>query len=215
MDKNQQPPEQIPPEQIPPDTSAEANQTEKSHSFVPTRTIYLIVVLVIITTGLIIFALRLHTSSVAPVAPTPTPKFLMAHTQLSLSPDTATPSSVDVKINTTSNTVSGVQIELAYDPTVIQNVQVKQGTFFPQAMPLINNIDKTNGRISYALVIPINTNGVKGTGTVAIITYTKVLGVNKNIVLTFLPKTKVTQLGILDSVLDTTTNLTISATGSN
>jgi hypothetical protein len=200
-----------------PPTPPEVPSTPKSvnidpadkQSLLPQRTMMLIGILAFVTVTLILVAVKLQHSHSMILLPTPTPKISMAHTTLTLMQETATPSSIDVIINTTSNKASAVQIELAYDPMVITNVSVKQGVFFPQATPLLNIVDTKNGRVSYAVAIPINGDGIGGTGTVATINYQKISGVTKDIIFTFLPKTKVTQLGILDSILEKTTNLTI------
>lgn len=198
------------PPEVPP-TPQPVQPDHTTQQMLPQRTIMLIGILALVVVTLVLVALRIQQHTAKPVVPTPTPKISMAHTLLGLSQETATPSSVDITINTTSNKASAVQVEIAYDTTAITNVKVTQGTFFPQAAPLLNLVDTKNGRISYALAIPTNTDGVAGTGVVATISYQKIPGVTKDIVFTFLPKTKVTQLGILDSVLDKTTNVTIPA----
>lgn len=215
----QQPPQQpiapppTPPE-VPPTPQPMQEPPAMQQSLLPKRTLILIGALAVLVVTLILIALKTQQRPQTVQAPTPTPKISMAHTILSLVAETATPSSEDITIDTTTNTVSAVQVEIAYDPTVIRNVKVTQGTFFPQATPLINLIDTKNGRISYALAIPATTEGIQGKGVVATISYQKIPGVTKDITLTFLPKTKVTQIGILDSVLEKANDGTIPGTAS-
>lgn len=186
----------------------------------PKKTIGLLASLIVITAVLLIAAL--NSKSTAPVnSPDQTDKTVqqptkanVAHSVLSLSPnpaylDSANKGSIDVMINTDTNEVTAVQLELQYDPKAITNVQVQVGDFFSDPISLINTNDKTSGRITYALGISPAQQPVKGEGVVAKVTFTKVASSTlAETELALLPSSLVTSSGIDDSVLK-------SATGAN
>lgn len=178
------------------------------------RTLLLILVLIAITGGLLYLALRqqTNTQTVAVLPPTPTPS--PAHSTLWLvqEPQSSTSASqiVDVDINGFSNSPSGAQINLSYDPNLLSNVVVKSGTYFNNPAILLNNVDSTNGRITFVLAIQPQGNPATGSGVLATISYTILPTSNPTTTLSFLPKTEITQLGILGSVLKNSSNLTIS-----
>lgn len=191
------------------------------------RTIALIVVLLIITIALVGVALFPRTQQPAnnqqqeqpTTQASPTP---VAFTTIALSPNplvittTASPSSViEATINTTSNTVTAVQLELEYDPEIISVVSVENGTFFSNPVELLNSIDNTNGRITYALGVAPGANGVQGTGVVARITVRPVSFVTQQTQIQLLPKTLVTQEGVTNSVLQSATGTTVSIQGNS
>jgi len=182
------------------------------------RTIILIVALAILTAVLLFVALKplQKPASKTSLAPTPTPS--QAHSVLSMQLDStanasqaALPTkSVDVQIDTSANKVEGVQFDISYDPTVLTNVTVTPGTFFPKALVLLNQVDSKNGKIHYALGIQPTDKPQTGVGTVAVISFVMVptqTGVTTK--LSFLPKTQVVQQGTLGSVLEKSTDITI------
>lgn len=116
-------------------------------------------------------------------------------------------SAVDVNIDTGVDYISGVQLKIQYDPNVLSNVKVAPGTFFPNGTVLQNDIDTTNGILSYAFVINPGMKGIKGRGQVVTISYTAAPQTATDMV--FLPDTKVTSFGINSSVLSTVTNVTV------
>lgn len=185
------------------------------------KTIGLIVGLLITTVVLLFVALSAKppvspqtTTVTQETGPTPTP---VAHTMLTLSPDTVQigangSGSVEVMIDTGENQVTAVQLELSYDPAVLRNVVVTPGDFLPTPITLINNNDRDNGRISFALGIPPSQDPVTGAGTVATIRFTRVSRVPTGITdteLELLPKTLVTAQGISTSVLKSATGATV------
>jgi len=109
---------------------------------------------------------------------------------LSLLPNplTATASSsasVDVVLKT-QEIPNLVQLEIAYDPTAIYNVSIIPGGYFSNPQVLLNNIDVTTGRISYALKgDSVNPN----INTVATINFNSLnYGLQKETEISFLPK---------------------------
>lgn len=171
------------------------------------RTIILIVVLLLVTAGLLAIAL-------APKkAPTPeksapgtgaTPDY--AHSVLSIAQPVLTPAgtySSSVSIDTGSNQVTGVQLELSFDPTKLQIVDIKPSTFFPTAAELgVKKIDNVNGTISYALIAGIGKAGVSGSGDVAVITFRQIGKTGDTAELKFEAKSLVTAAERAESVMD-------------
>jgi len=174
------------------------------------RTIILIALLVIVSAALLYTAAFQNKKQSDQMQPMVTP-VVVAHTVLSLIPETTAQNSVDININSMGDNVTAVQAELVYDPMVIRNVRITQGTFFPTPIVLFNQIDPKAGRISYAIGIHPLDQPQKGLGTVATIAYDKVYGAKGSVTLTFLPKTKVTAEGVAQSVLKTANSLTITA----
>lgn len=140
---------------------------------------------------------------------TPTPEF--AQTTLLLSPNPVYPNNtgstsattVNVEIDTGTNEVSAVQLEIQYDPSVLTNMRVTPGDFFPTPNVLpIGGVDQRNGRITYAIGPANIRQSQKGTGTVAVLHFTPrtVAGVTESEI-TLLESSLVTQLGQAKSVL--------------
>ncbi|MEN9407919.1 MAG: Cohesin domain [Candidatus Parcubacteria bacterium] len=190
----------------------------------PKRTLALIVGLIILTIVLLFAATKTTqeqktqiapTPTIATASPTPTPP---AYTTLELSPNPASigptgSGKVDVLINTNQNTVSGVQIELSYDPKALRNIIVTPGTFFqkPLMFPEWNKIDQETGRVSHAQVLLPSQEPIKGKGIFATITFSRVVGSGlSQTELKFMPKTTVTQFGISPSVLKSSTGAIIN-----
>lgn len=109
--------------------------------------------------------------------------------------------SVEIIVNAGKGTISGVQLQIAYDPQILTKVSIEKGTFFTNAIELGKQRGENNGMINYAIAILPKEKPQGGKGVVARITYTPVLGIASNARLTFLPGTKVTAEGIDESVL--------------
>lgn len=177
------------------------------------RTLALIIILVVITGVLVALAVTPEKKPVSPpaaIVPTPTSA---AQTALAFSPNPltiASPSAtVDVVVDTQTNPVTAVQLELSYDPKVITSIDIKPGSFFTNPAELLKTIDAKEGKISYALGILPSDNPQKGQGVVATITLRTNLKVGQSTQIAFLPKTLVTASGITTSVLKSASNLTI------
>jgi hypothetical protein len=104
-----------------------------------------------------------------------------AQSILTLSPNPASLDSngngtINVDIQTNSNEVTAIQLELQYDPKAVKEVNVKASRFFSKPIELMKKIDKQKGRITYMLGISPTQQPVKGNGVVAEITFTKVPG---------------------------------------
>lgn len=184
------------------------------------RTVLLIGILIVTATLLLIYAVASHPSKKRepeiklPLTVSPGP---INDTILSFSPDyvmlsTSEAASIDIKIDTGRNQITGVQVELAYDPEVFTDIKIEPGTFFPQANVLLNNNDKKSGRYSYALVLPPTTPPLTGSGTVAKVSLKKFANVSNTqspTALTILPKSLVSAIGVEGSVLRETKSATI------
>ncbi len=175
------------------------------------RTLILILALGAITLFFLFLALRPQFKNKnvtqAPVSPTPTPTpYAQSVLSLVAVQPTGTPIpntlTYDVNINSNINTVNAVQLELAFDPKILSNLVIKPGPFFKAPVELIKNINYQTGRVSYALGIQPTDYGVKGIGTVAVISfqYTSI-GAPSSTTITFLPKTLVASEGVTQSTL--------------
>lgn len=184
---------------------------ETKSGWMPKRTFLLIALLVIVTACLLALAL-LQNVKPQPVAK-PTATLNYAQTNLSLStPVAATPSGYTTNVQiSTKNKVTATQLEIAYDPKVLTNVDVKPGTFFTTPTILLKKVDLINGRITYVLGIGLGQTAVTGNGTVATVSFTRLAttAATKSPI-NFEPKTAVTAVGYAQSVLKQTTGVLFS-----
>jgi hypothetical protein len=158
------------------------------------QTPLLILLLTILTGFLVIIA-------IAPKRPTLTPPpsekqeiVTPAETILSFesaSLPTAAVQSVNVVADSGTNKITGVQLELSFDPKLISGVTVTSGNLIPEPVELLNKVDATNGRITYVIGVPIGGSGVQGKGTVATISYNEIGAKGTLSEIKFLPKTLV------------------------
>lgn len=117
--------------------------------------------------------------------------------------------SINIVIDTGTNAVTAVQLELSYDPAVIQSIDIAPGTFFPDAIVFLKNINTTTGKISYVLAISPTGKAKMGNGAVATINFTTNPAGGGQTQITFTQKTLVTAEGVQTSVLKTSTPGTI------
>ncbi len=194
----------------------------------PRKTLALISGLVLITFILFVIALKSTKTAPPPASmtpplenqaisvPTATP-LVPVHSVLSLSPNPVSVApgqsgSVAVNIDTSDNEVTAVQLEIAYDPNVVSNVQVVPGALFTNPVVLINKNSVKEGRFTYAFGITPNHTPIQGNGTAATITF-KVLNKPGEVSqMTLLPTTLVTARGISNSVLKSATGTLVQIT---
>lgn len=177
------------------------------------RTLGLIIFLIAITAGLIYLAIYpkppTQVPSVIKTTPTPAPQ-----TSLIITPNLLTVSSssgsLAVDIDTKQNNITGVQLELSFDPKVITKVKLTPGSFFPNPVKLIDNVDYKNGRITYVLAITPTDNPVAGKGTMATIDFTGDFQLSQTTKIDLLPKTLITAKGAQGSVLKEAVGATIN-----
>lgn len=176
------------------------------------KTLALIVGLVILTAVLLIIALQTNNrqaptptdDQTAQATPTPPAESVLTITPdvIDLTSGATGQQSVNVELDTGTNQVTAVQLELGYDPSVIRNVTVTPGTFFTSPTILLNNNDTTEGRISYAIGIAPAQDPRSGSGTVATISFTVVPSATvTETEISLLPRSLVTARGVGPSVL--------------
>lgn len=176
----------------------------------PKRTLYLIIVLFLVALGLMFIAQATpYPSTPQPnIVTIPTPSVaqtVLLFDEIAMSTTSAKPSySIPIIIQTGKNLVTAVQLELSYDPEIITNVSIQQGAFFPKPVVLLNNIDKENGRISYALGISPEDSGKRGEDILATLTFKTNVSSPTATTISFLPKTLVTAEDVEQSVLKST-----------
>lgn len=181
-----------------------------------TRVLLLIITFAVLITVGLFFILTTprennkKTQKKAVVSPTP-----IASTLLSFAPsdDTFDGSgniTLNVEIDTGYNQVTGVQLELGYDPEVINILDIEPGPFLPSAVELLNN-QEIAGRHSYMIGLPPSQNPVNGKGIVAkIVLQRNPAPTQKNqTTLSIMPKSLVTSLGIEGSVLKQADSITL------
>lgn len=198
----------------------------------PKRTIALITIIAIIAILLVIAAfIQLTkdtpegTSTVNTTPPQQNIDGDIKRASLSFNPSTAsasfTPSRVEIVADTGGLEVTGVQLELEYDPTKLSNVQIFPVTannlFGTGSQVLIQELRPEVGRISYAVVINPTADEVKGIGSIIGLSFSAVPGASGETEIKFLEKSLVTIFGTTESALKGTVPLTVtlnSATGS-
>ena len=165
------------------------------------KTILLICVLVLIYLGF--YSLhKMYTQKPPPVPAKildkniPSPGIL-TQCALSITPNsikavTGKPSSVNVIIGSDGGYPTSIQLELAYDPKILTDISMTPGNFFPNPNVLINELDESTGRISYAIENLPQEKAAKQGGIIAVMTFTPRSGTTaKETQITFLPKTTV------------------------
>lgn len=120
----------------------------------------------------------------------------------SYSSGSATFYETNVIIDTGSNKIRSVQLELSFDPDMIKNVDINPGSFLINPIVLLKNIDEKTGRITFALSSSDN-QGALGQGILAKISF-KTLKKSVSTTIDFLPKTKVSAEDTAESVLKST-----------
>lgn len=187
----------------------EENQTDKpnlnkdSKGFKINKTMLLVAGLVILTGVLLAISLSSKKISSIPTL-TREQETDFAHTSLSISEEPRVSSlsgtyEVDVNIDSSDNKITGAQLELSYDPKVLTKVEIEPGDFLPNPVVILKKIDAQNGKISYVIGSQLGENGVKGTGAIAVITFSKTD--NQETTINFLPQTLITAEGSDQSVL--------------
>ncbi|OIP57640.1 MAG: hypothetical protein COX79_04030 [Candidatus Levybacteria bacterium CG_4_10_14_0_2_um_filter_36_16] len=189
----------------------------------PKKTTLLIIILAITTTVLVILAIT-SDQSIKPVVQkpsiAPTIAAVVKSTTLSFAPalidaSGSTPVSVDILADTSNDEISGIQVELTYDPKVITNVKIAaplDASFFGLGKVLLSEVDPTLGRVSYFFFTNSNQKGIKGAGKIATVTFQKATTalLPAQTFISFVNKTMVTKFGVSESVLKQTTPLEIT-----
>jgi hypothetical protein len=131
-----------------------------------------------------------------------------AHSTLYLIPDPVlltakNNGSIEAVLDTGSNNVTAVQLEMRFDPKVIVNVKVVPDySFITHPIVLYNKVNNTTGYITFMLGISPGSEPVNGKGVVAIINFTKIADSNiKESAFELLPTSLATESGIDSSIL--------------
>lgn len=174
------------------------------------KTALLVAGLTILTALLLIISFSSKTPLPIPLITKEDEDVDFAHTSLSMSEEirTSTESGVyeiDVLIDSKDNVITGGQLEISFDPSVLKNVDIKPANFLSNPSEGIKKIDQTSGKISYTLLNRLGEKGVSGTGVFATISFSKTS--NEETFLEFLPETLITAENPIDeSVLKETTS---------
>ncbi len=167
------------------------------------KTWLLVAVLVIVTVILLVVSLTAKNTFYKPTASENVAKDV-AQTSLMFSEDVRPSTSsgayeVDVNIDTNNNMVTFAQLEMSYDPKLINIIDIKPGNFFADADVKQKIITPADSRIKFWSGMKPNQKGKQGKGTVAVITFTKTGSSPAQI--NFLPKTSIQASGTDKSVL--------------
>lgn len=133
-------------------------------------------------------------------------KTAITRTSLAVSEDIRTISDgnyeTDIIINTNGDKISGAQLELAFEPTLLTKVDITPGDFLTNPSVLIKSVDTENGTIRYIIAIKPGEEIVGGTGVIATLSFTKTSSEPSNI--SFLPTSQVSTTGLNQSILKET-----------
>lgn len=176
------------------------------------RTVILIIVLLLVTAGLLVVALGPKKSAPPSEKVSARPAPTYAHTTLKINPPTVSGGlySSTVSVSSNGDSLTGVQLELSFDKSKLQIVDVAPSSFFPTPSELLKKINNVNGTVSYALIAGIGKAAVSGEGVVATITF-KEIGKSGDIAqINFEPKSLVTASATDQSVLKTATSVTFT-----
>ncbi len=192
---------------------------------IPPKTLILIGILVTLAVVLLGVAIRLSGTpqNLIPGATTQTPTPTVAKTAsivfspevLSLTP-ASTSGTVDIIVDTGNSPITGAQVEITYDPTVITNVEIEDpdasnsllGT--PGTYTNLFTDITTPGKIVFARAIGLSGQEVNGTGSIGKISFTLAPTATGSTQMTFGSETAVTTTATTESILNTTTPLTIT-----
>lgn len=113
--------------------------------------------------------------------------------------------SLPIIIQAEKNAVTGIQIELNYDPQAITSVNIAPGSFFTNPVILFKTIDIVNGRVSYAIGINPQNQGIKKKeGIAAILSFKASSPISQTTAISFLENSLVTTEEIDGSILNST-----------
>lgn len=111
--------------------------------------------------------------------------------------------SVNVNIDTSDNKVTGVQLEIAYDPNFISGIDVNPGGIFSN-WNVLQKVNKVaEGRYTFMLGMTPSQTPFQGSSTVATISFTALNKPGESTQLGLLPTSLVTVRGVSNSVLKT------------
>ena len=160
------------------------------------KTLLFLLLLLFILLG-IFFSVRKQFSdktALQPLSPT-IPTQNNSRAALSLQPATVVVvagrrASVNISIDS-KNPPQIMQLEMKYDPLLLDNVQISPGDFFDDPEVVLDVINNDTGRISYGIRSGQENNDQKLSGTIAILSFTPKFVFQNTTVISFLPKTEI------------------------
>ncbi len=114
---------------------------------------------------------------------------------------------MDIIIDSGDNKITGVQIELDFDPEILTEFDLTAGDFLSEPQLILKEIDNENGRASFVLGIKPEQKSVSGKGIIATVSFSK--NGNDPAFINFLPQTLVSAQGFDQSVLKETISAVI------
>ncbi len=190
----------------------EINNTPQEKPTMSKKTITLIVVLAIVAILLVVAAVSpkggINLNQVMTNG-TPTPSPVVPRSVLSFSPNplvtTVGKNTLDIVIDGNGDNVSGVDMEITYDPKMFTLIDIAPTDYFENVFVLYKKIDPLKGKMILSFAIPPGGTGKKGSGAVARISFTTTRTMGETM-FTILPSTVVTAQGVKTSVLKESTN---------
>ncbi|MBI3984487.1 MAG: hypothetical protein HY344_00900 [Candidatus Levybacteria bacterium] len=185
-----------------------AKEVKSVSAGVPLKTIILIVVLAIVAVSLVYVAFFTDNSPLKQIIEKSQEVKNPAETILAIDENAKDEETGEyysiVTVDTGTNNINGVQLELYFDPALLTNVTVTPLDFFPQSVELLKKVDQQSGRISYALTVSPGESAVNGKGNLVKISYTPIGNAQISSVINFLPKTEASGEGTAASLLKET-----------
>ena len=192
----------------------------------PRKTTIFIAILAVVTAILVILAIQNEQSPLrsTETTTTPTPTTAIPKTTditflpTKIDATSGLPLSVDIVADTNTDQISGIQLELQYDPKLLTNVKIAKPDTSLFGAPnsytvLFSEVNPALGRISYAAAIQPTLSPISGVGKVATITFQKATQANATpsvqTTISFIDKTMVTKLNESQTVLNKTNSLTV------
>lgn len=190
---------------------------------IPGKTLVLIAILITLTVVLLGIAISIGRKSATRqvVTLSPTPQMVEKTAEIYFSPSSldlsvgSSSATVDIIANTGKSPVTGVQVDISYNPSLISNVRVlppddNLSLFGPASSYTTLFTDtKTPGKVSFALGINPTDSPKTGKGSVGKISFSVVKGATPTAELSFGEGTIVTSKETQESILDSTFPLTI------
>ena len=124
---------------------------------------------------------------------------------------TSTSIPIDVYLGAEENRVTGVQLEISYDPTVLRFVSVDPVDLLIGKQELIKKVDEKSGRITYASGVLPGQPVIQGTDEIVKLVFQPVGSASqtRETEVKILPESLVSAQGVKKSVLVKTTNIDV------
>lgn len=203
----------ISPTPTPSTAPAALTQPSSSRKKPINKTLVLVIGLIILTVILLVISLTIKRSSLPSFSNDEAKNMQdIAHTTVTISEDVEVASAAgtyqtNINIEPNGNKVTGIQLDLSYDPKVITVTDIKPGPFFPNPTVLDKIIDTATGKVTLTVGTSFGTDAITTNGSVAILTFKKIG--EGNVTVDVLPSTLVTDSRYSQSVLNTSVSADI------